>query len=353
MSLKGSSARTLAIVFAVAGAVLFVLITQRGNWSHLGITVDHPILMAMTGGLATFCLALATSYGIEIYFIGYKRSSLRMLLTWDKQIRYDLFFALLPWTPIYATLWLWMTFGLSSIDWPWMPHVKNTIPVSGLVVFPLQLLAIELTTTFCQYWQHRLFHIVPLLWETHKLHHSAERMTVLSFMRETPFTVTLAGALTSVPGAIIGIYVFPAAPTTVDYIVFGFYTVFLAANTLNQFVIHSNAPLTYGWVGRWFIVSPANHRVHHSILTEHHNKNFSVSWVVWDRLFGTYHEGADPASQNCQIGYEGNIYNKNKWIVIEYLYPTFAFLGAIYAEVARGALRLHGWLRRANQSAKL
>jgi sterol desaturase/sphingolipid hydroxylase (fatty acid hydroxylase superfamily) len=291
-------------------------------------------------GLATFCLALGAAYGIEIFYIGYSKSSLRMLLKWDKQIRYDLFFTLLPLTPIYALVWYCMTLGTTEVDWPWMAYVKNTFPIAAIAIFPLQLVAVVLVSSFLQYWQHRFIHNIPILWETHKFHHSAQQMTTLSLSRETPFTVVLNGMLIAIPTAIVGSYLFPAAQSKIDYVALFLYIGYQTFHSLNQFLIHSNLNISYGWFGRYFMVSPANHRVHHSILPEHWDKNFSASLVLWDRVFGTYHEGTDSLSQNCPVGYEGNIYNKNKWIVFEYLYPTFAFFTAIYAGLANCGRRL-------------
>ena len=40
-----------------------------------------------------------------------------------------------------------------------------------------------------------------------------------------------------------------------------------------DFFIHSDAKINLGWLGK-FIVSPQNHRVHHSSLKKHYDKNF-------------------------------------------------------------------------------
>ena len=49
-------------------------------------------------------------------------------------------------------------------------------------------------------------------------------------------------------------------------------------------------PWTLGWAGRWLPVSPIGHRIHHSPLPEHQNRNFSTC-PFWDRLFGPWYEG--------------------------------------------------------------
>jgi len=292
-----SSGRIFALVFAFLCVVLFVLLTQQRHGAKLGLGFDPAVLNAFSCGFATFCLALGTAYGVEIYIIGYENSSLRMLLRWERQIRYDLFFTLLPWTPFYALIGYCMTPGANQGDWPWMVFVKNTFPVAAIAIFPLQIVAVELTSSFLQYWQHRTINNVPIFWEAHKLHHSAEEMTTLSMSRETPFTVLLNGTLIAISTAIVGGYLFPAEPTKIDYLVMLLYVGYQTFHALNQFLIHWNLNISYGWFGRYFMVSPANHRIHHSILREHWGKIFSVGLVLSDRVFGTYHEGTDAFSK--------------------------------------------------------
>ena len=37
---------------------------------------------------------------------------------------------------------------------------------------------------------------------------------------------------------------------------------------------------------------PQGHRIHHSRLDQHHDKNYAAYFPVWDLLFGTYHHPA-------------------------------------------------------------
>jgi sterol desaturase/sphingolipid hydroxylase (fatty acid hydroxylase superfamily) len=334
--------KLLALIVALAAGFLFAAANHRGILTSLSPVFSHPLLAALGGGLGTFFLAITTVYALELYFIGYQRSSLQMLLRFDHQIRYDLLWALLPWMPVYTGIWYVMTFGVDLVEWPWMRHLKDVFPIAAIAFFPLQLVVIELLSSFLQYWQHRALHSIPMLWETHKFHHSAEQMTTLNFLRETPFTLTVDAAIIALPRAIAGSFVFPAEPTLIDHSAYALYLALTTFTALNQYFIHSNLNVSYGWFGRYVVVSPVNHRVHHSILPVHHGKNFSVSLVLWDRVFGTFHEGTDPLSRNCPIGYEGNIYNKSKWIAVEYFYPTYAFFVALYRDVARAGRWLVG-----------
>ncbi len=51
------------------------------------------------------------------------------------------------------------------------------------------------------------------------------------------------------------------------------------------------ADWTFGWIGTWIIFSPVGHRVHHSQLEEHWDKNFGNMFTWWDHIFGTYYRG--------------------------------------------------------------
>jgi len=57
---------------------------------------------------------------------------------------------------------------------------------------------------------------------------------------------------------------------------------------VNQYLVHSNLTTDYGWIGRWLLVSPRMHRLHHATDPKYYNKNFTFDLVLWDRLFGSY-----------------------------------------------------------------
>jgi sterol desaturase/sphingolipid hydroxylase (fatty acid hydroxylase superfamily) len=54
------------------------------------------------------------------------------------------------------------------------------------------------------------------------------------------------------------------------------------------FFVHLNSPIRFGWFNRVFS-SPQTHRIHHSNLLEHRDKNFATILPLWDILFGTYY----------------------------------------------------------------
>lgn len=142
---------------------------------------------------------------------------------------------------------------------------------------------------FIAYTIHYLQHKVPLLWEFHKVHHSAEVMHPMSNFREHPIDnlVYLAcigagngvfmGASTQLLGYL------PSMPT-----VLGVPLLMFLFNVMGYNLRHSHIWLR--WPGNWSKVfpSPAHHHVHHSCHPDHIDKNFAFMFPVWDVLFKTY-----------------------------------------------------------------
>jgi len=129
---------------------------------------------------------------------------------------------------------------------------------------------------FIGYWEHRLFHAVPILWRLHALHHSDTDLDVTTTIRHHPFEV-----LTQLPlnAAIAVLFGFPPAAI----VLYG--TVVI----VGQLYQHANVehPPALRWIGV-LVMTPALHRIHHSAAYDESNSNFSNFLTLWDRLFGTF-----------------------------------------------------------------
>ncbi len=136
---------------------------------------------------------------------------------------------------------------------------------------------------------HYLQHKVPLLWQFHKVHHSAEVMHPLSNFREHPID-NLVYSLTI--GAAYGLVLAIAAhtvgymPDTISFL--GAPILMFLFNVSGYNLRHSHIWLR--WPGRWSMIfpSPAHHQVHHSCHPDHLDKNFAFFFPVWDVIFGSY-----------------------------------------------------------------
>jgi sterol desaturase/sphingolipid hydroxylase (fatty acid hydroxylase superfamily) len=125
---------------------------------------------------------------------------------------------------------------------------------------------------------HRLQHASPILWETHRLHHSDAAMNattqgrhhllshLLNIVWYLPF-VFLFGMMS--PHAVAAVLLFRCW----------------------GFVNHANVRIGFGpFTG--VIAGPQWHRIHHSIEPHHRDRNFATFFPLIDRLFGTYYAPA-------------------------------------------------------------
>lgn len=141
---------------------------------------------------------------------------------------------------------------------------------------------------FAATYAHYLKHKVPVLWELHKVHHSAEVMTPATAMRRHPLEAIFGFAVgAAFIGAGVGIWSLVLGQNVMPYYIFG--TLFgiwlwrLAGYNLR----HSHIWISYGDFWNRIFISPAQHQVHHSKSPEHYDKNFGHIFAFWDRLFGT------------------------------------------------------------------
>jgi sterol desaturase/sphingolipid hydroxylase (fatty acid hydroxylase superfamily) len=137
------------------------------------------------------------------------------------------------------------------------------------------------------YFQHVLFHAVPVLWRLHRMHHADLEFDVTTGVRFHPIEILLS------MGIKLGVV---AALGTPAVAVLVFEVLLNGSSMFNHGNVRLAARLDR--VLRWIVVTPEMHRVHHSVVPRETNSNFGFSLPWWDRLFGTYR--AQPAA-----GHEG------------------------------------------------
>lgn len=131
---------------------------------------------------------------------------------------------------------------------------------------------------FFYYWWHRAQHVSPLLWRIHALHHIDETLGVSANMRVHWLEEIGRTLAIFLPMALL--FNLPLQSGLIA-----------ATVTLWGGFVHANLRLPLGPVSP-VIAGPQVHRIHHSRLPEHRNRNFSAFFPVWDVLFGTYHHPA-------------------------------------------------------------
>jgi lathosterol oxidase len=173
---------------------------------------------------------------------------------------------------VQVTTLLTLKPAMVFFDWAALPQVQQTVRAwPALVQFAVLLVVADLT----QYWVHRLFHSVPVLWRFHAIHHSAEHMDWLAGSRLHLVDVAVTRGLTYVPIYVLG---FAEGP------LFAYLVVVSAQATF----IHANVRFEFGPL-KWFVATPQFHHWHHASEHEAVDKNFAVHLPVIDAVFGTMH----------------------------------------------------------------
>jgi sterol desaturase/sphingolipid hydroxylase (fatty acid hydroxylase superfamily) len=126
--------------------------------------------------------------------------------------------------------------------------------------------------TFVYYWWHRARHEVGILWRWfHQVHHSPQRIEIVTSFYKHPFELVVNGALSSLLlYAVVGVS--PAA---------GALAVMITG--LAELFYHWNVRTPY-WLG-FVLQRPESHCIHHR--DGWHRSNFA-DLPLWDMLFGTF-----------------------------------------------------------------
>ena len=173
--------------------------------------------------------------------------------------------------------------GLVALMGPVTPSTLSPY-ITRSVITVMLFLSYELG-----YWfNHWLSHKVPLLWEFHKVHHSAEVLTPLTNFRVHPVYTWIFANILAFSAAIangLGNYMF--GDTAYQYALSDTNIILVLFIHTYVHLQHSHMWISFrGLAGRIF-VSPAHHQVHHSGDPKHFNKNFGSCLALWDWMFGT------------------------------------------------------------------
>lgn len=132
---------------------------------------------------------------------------------------------------------------------------------------------IWLAVDLCYYWAHRMSHEVNLFWGGHVVHHQSEDYNFSVALRQGTFQIFWTF-----------FFYLPLAIAGVDTLTF----VFIAAiNTVYQFWIHTETIGKLGWF-EYIFNTPSHHRVHHGRDPKYIDKNHAGTFIIWDRVFGTF-----------------------------------------------------------------
>ncbi len=206
----------------------------------------------------------------------------------SKQIRWPRNLSLIIIDNIMIRLFVPVTAAAAAI---WSANANfgifHFIGLNNFVAIILSVILLDLLI----YWQHVIFHRVPMLWQLHKLHHVDQDIDVTTGIRFHPVEIILSAFIKCIAVVILGV---PFLGIVIFEIVLN------AAAMFN----HGNIklPLALDRVLRIFIVTPDMHRVHHSTMPNETHSNFGFNLSLWDRFFNTYIDQPKLGHDEMQIG---------------------------------------------------
>ena len=199
----------------------------------------------------------------------------------------------------------WSRATLAALEFLFGPAASGASPswpVTAATTL-VQILALDFG-----YWlAHYAFHKSPLLWEFHKVHHSAEVMTPATEWRQHPVELVwfpfVYGATAGIAHGVM-VQAFGAEAQHLGWVAQNMILVVHLATFHHLRHSHVYIPFTGIW-GR-LLHSPAHHQIHHSADARHFDRNLGYLFSVWDWMFGTLHlPAADGERLTLGIGAEG------------------------------------------------
>jgi sterol desaturase/sphingolipid hydroxylase (fatty acid hydroxylase superfamily) len=165
---------------------------------------------------------------------------------------------------------------VAPIAWP-APVVMGLATLVGLLAYELA------------YWfGHYLFHRYAFLWEFHKVHHSAETMTVFTELRQHPVEIlAFINLIALAGGASLAGMTYLFGPGVQPFTLLNGNLLLMAFLLSWGHLRHSHMWISFRGLAGRLLQSPAHHQIHHSDNPAHWDKNLGFSLAVWDWLFGT------------------------------------------------------------------
>jgi sterol desaturase/sphingolipid hydroxylase (fatty acid hydroxylase superfamily) len=158
--------------------------------------------------------------------------------------------------------------------------------IDHLGVVPGALLG-YVVITFIYYWWHRVRHSSAFLWRSlHQIHHSPQRLELLTAFYKHPAEILVNGVLSS---SILYVLVGATAEQA---------GLAVLLTGIAELFYHWNVRTPY-WLG-FIIQRPESHCIHHE--RGRHTGNFS-DLPLWDMLFGTFH---NPREEQFKCGFGGD-----------------------------------------------
>lgn len=225
-------------------------------------------------------------------------------------VRHDFIWVLIKLFSHASILPLYLLFLLYIYD----RHL-NFLTVTAVADWPpiARIILALLVGDFVFWVTHIVRHKVQILWHFHAVHHSQKELNFLTEYRVHPVDDAFIYTIGFIP-----IFMFEHSFITIVAIVW--------IRHWHTRIYHSNIRSNFG-ILRYILVTPQSHRIHHSIEPEHRDKNYGLTFSIWDYLFGTQYKGYD---EYPDTGIEEHLFpfeqGRSKWdtlgvLLEQLLYP--------------------------------
>jgi sterol desaturase/sphingolipid hydroxylase (fatty acid hydroxylase superfamily) len=304
-------------------SISIVSLCNGASWCEraAGLVTDRLLIIAKTPlsvDTLTLVAGMALVIGAEIMVLGYARSSLYRLLHPTQSTRTDIFWFLVKILGLQSIVVAISSLGLTTFSTRLAKEYVGFHVLAKIEDPVLQGAAYLVASDFISYWVHRGRHVFGWWWEFHKHHHSATELNAITTSRFHPLDGVGIALSTVVPVQLLGG-------------TYGESLFVLVLFAVHAGLTHSMLPWRWGWFGRYVIYSPVGHRIHHSALPEHKDRNFGALFPVWDWMFGTYYRGD---TINEEVGVADN-YQNSRGLV----YDLIESMRRAWRSVAGGSAR--------------
>ncbi len=212
---------------------------------------------------------------------------------------------------------------------PWVGVSSGSMvqahPIVVGVVYTVMLFVAWDASRFGLHW---LMHRVDWLWQFHQVHHSATSLTPFTLYRVHPvesFLYRARGVV--VTGGMTGLFTLLFGSRLVELELLGINAVGFSFSILSGNLRHSHVWWSFGpRLERW-LISPAQHQLHHAADAHHNQANYGTWLAVWDRLAGSHVVATEPPER---FGLEAEACNHRPHSLLSALIdPVLSVLGRL------------------------
>jgi sterol desaturase/sphingolipid hydroxylase (fatty acid hydroxylase superfamily) len=248
-------------------------------------------------------IRLAFFLGILLIMFFWERFAPRRLLTTSKITRWVSNLGLVLIDSIMVRLVFPTTLaGIALIAQQRGWGLFNQFELPSLLKIIFSILILD----FVIYLQHVMFHVIPLLWRLHMVHHTDMDIDVTTGVRFHPIEIILSMGIKMITVILTGA---PSLAVLIFEILLNGTSMFNHGNVRYSQQIDS--------LLRLLVVTPEMHRVHHSTIRWESNSNLGFNFPWWDRLFGTYRP--QPAKGHVEMTIGLDQYKEPKKLTLPWL----------------------------------